>query len=153
MTSGPSPISAFSEDRMKYSVKGAVERLRVTAEYLPQEAVGKSAAAIAKIMEPHLKKVGIELDKPAPFKDDKAAIYSVKSSKIKPGETAYIWFHAKARGGRGINKERNLSAGFGVRNEAGENVSRAYVHNGLPLLFIAAISYEDLGGLYEDYLK
>ena len=129
-----------------YLQESAIERL-------PQEAVGKSPAAIAKLLEPGLKQAGIKLDKPAPFKDDKKAIWSIKSDKIQEGDTAYIWFHSRPKGGRGVNKPRNLSLGFSVRGKDGEDNSKNYRRDGTNLLFTACISYQGLGEIYDAVFK
>lgn len=116
---------------------------------LPQEVVGKSASTIAKALEPNLRKAGVPLDKAVSLKDDKTVIFSVKTNKLKEGQTAYLHFYSSARGGRGVNKPRNLALGFSVRDAEGNVVQMRGKSGGLHA--IVSITYEGAFDIYKDF--
>lgn len=114
--------------------------------HLPQEAVGKSNRVIAEMLKGQLKKAGLELVTPNPFPAIKGMIWSVKSSKY-PDKTIGLVFSARARGGRGINKDKNLSLSFHILNNDGTWFEPEKMNH---LNSIAAITYEGIGNIYKE---
>jgi len=116
---------------------------------LPQEAVGKSAKVIAQMLKPDLEKVGIKLKDPAPIKDEKAAIWSVESSKY-PDHIVVLYFSSRPRGGRGRDKPRILSMSFGLFNKDGTPFEPEKMNK---LTSIAAVSFDGIGNIYKERVK
>ena len=116
---------------------------------LPQDAVGKSTKAIAQLLKPDLEAVGIKLKDPAPIKGEKAAIWSVESSKY-PDKIIVLYFSSRPRGGRGRNKERNLSLSFGIYNSDGSQFEPEKMNK---LNSIAAVTFEGAGNIYKERVK
>lgn len=113
---------------------------------LPQQAVGKSAKVIAEMLKADLEAAGIKLDKPAPIKDEKHAIWSVKSLKYAD-KMVVLFFSSRPRGGRGKNKPRLLSLSFGLFNTDGTRFQSDRMNH---ISCTAALTFEGAAHIYSE---
>lgn len=140
------PKKAVSSDfeTLNPSYKRADES--IDESHLPQEAVGKSNKKIAEMLADDLKRVGIKLIKADPFPEQKGTIWSVESNQY-PDQVVTLEWSARAPGGRGINKEKNINLSFELYNKDGTRFEPTRMNR---LNSIAAISFDGIGRIYKE---
>lgn len=118
----------------------------IDESHLPQEAVGKSNKKIAEMLADDLKRVGIKLLKADPFPGQKGTIWSVESSQY-PDQVVTLEWSARAPGGRGINKEKNINLSFELYNKDGTRFEPSRMNK---LNSVAAITFDGIGKIYKE---
>jgi len=118
----------------------------IEESHLPQEAVGKSNKKIAEMLADDLKRVGIKLIKADPFPGQKGTIWSVESSQY-PDQVVTLEWSARAPGGRGINKEKNINLSFELFNKDGARFEPTRMNK---LNSIASITFDGIGKIYKE---
>ncbi len=115
-------------------------------QHFPQEAVGKSNKKIAEILKNDLQRVGIKLKNADPFPGQKGTIWSVESSQY-PDQVVTLEWSARAPGGRGINKKKNINLSFELFNKDGTRFEPTRMNR---LNLVAAITFDGIGKIYKE---
>lgn len=117
-----------------------------STNHLPQEAVGKSNKKIAEMLKNDLQRVGIKLKDADPFPGQKGTIWSVESSQY-PDQVVTLEWSARAPGGRGANKEKNIYLSFALFNKDGTLFEPTKMNK---LKSVAAITFDGIGNIYKE---
>jgi len=86
------------------------------------------------------------LIKADPFPGQKGTIWSVESSQYTDHVVTLEW-SARAPGGRGINKEKNINLSFELYNKDGTRFEPTRMNN---LNSVAAITFDGIGKIYKE---
>ena len=120
-----------------------------STNHLPQEAVGKSNKKIAEMLKNDLQRVGIKLKDADPFPGQKGTIWSVESSQY-PDQVVTLEWSARAPGGRGVNKEKNIYLSFALFNKDGTLFEPTKMNK---LKSVAAITFDGIGKIYKERVE